>query len=196
MALPDTRHSLLLRLHDRADAAAWTEFCAIYEPAILATAQRFGMQQADAREVSQEVFLLISRKIESFDVGRDGTFRGWLARLAKHTTIDSLRRSQIRGTGLSDVQRMLGEVAEGTGDEQSVLSLETKRQLFAWAAGRVKHTVAEDAWQSFWLTAVDQVSAQDVAKQLQISVGSVYVARCRTLAKIRRLIQTYQEELA
>ncbi len=76
MVIPETRHSLLRRLHDRADASAWSEFCSIYEPVIYRFAKRFHLQDADAREVSQEVLLIVSRKVEMFDTQANGRFRG------------------------------------------------------------------------------------------------------------------------
>ena len=58
MALPETRISLLTRLNDNADVAAWSEFCEIYERAIYGIAKKYGLQDADAREVSQDVLLI------------------------------------------------------------------------------------------------------------------------------------------
>ncbi len=41
--LPETRESLLIRLADAADAAAWDEFVAIYRPMILRLGLRKGL---------------------------------------------------------------------------------------------------------------------------------------------------------
>ena len=43
---PTTRHSLVLRLRNRDDEAAWAEFLAIYEPLIYGLARRKGLQDA------------------------------------------------------------------------------------------------------------------------------------------------------
>lgn len=55
MVVPDTRHSLLMRLTDASDVSAWDEFVAIYEPLVYRLARRKGLQDADAQEVVQEV---------------------------------------------------------------------------------------------------------------------------------------------
>jgi WD40 repeat protein len=47
---PDTRASLLIRVRDPADQAAWHEFVEIYRPVILRLARQKGMQEADAEE--------------------------------------------------------------------------------------------------------------------------------------------------
>ena len=53
---PATRRSLIIKLRDPADTAAWREFVAIYEPLIYRLARRKGLQDADAHDLCQEVF--------------------------------------------------------------------------------------------------------------------------------------------
>lgn len=50
---PDTKTSLILRLRDRNDTAAWEEFAALYEPVVYRVARCQGLQDADARETVQ-----------------------------------------------------------------------------------------------------------------------------------------------
>jgi RNA polymerase sigma-70 factor (ECF subfamily) len=45
---PETRQSLLIRVRNPADQAAWHEFVEIYRPVILRLARQKGMQEADA----------------------------------------------------------------------------------------------------------------------------------------------------
>ena len=59
---------------------------------------------------------------------------------------------------------------------------------FCWAAGLVQKEVEPVTWKAFWLTAVESVSAADVAAHLSIKIGSVYTAKCRTMARIRQLV--------
>ncbi len=198
MQFPDTRRSLIARLHNARDNAAWGEFCAIYEPTCYQIARRFGLQDADAREVSQEVLRPVCRKITSFDLHRDGRFRGWLGKLARHATIDLLRRRRETATGRSDVFRRLTGIPDKShdtdGQDSDHFDVEARRQQFRWAADQVRHVVSAKTWQAFWLTAVDGMAAEQVAEQLAMSVGAVYVARCRTLARIKKLLEPFSEE--
>ncbi len=53
---PETRASLIVRLRDAADVAAWDEFVATYGPLVYRLALRQGLQAADADDVVQQVF--------------------------------------------------------------------------------------------------------------------------------------------
>ena len=61
---PETRPSLLIRVRDPADQAAWQEFVEIYRPVILRLARQKGMQAADAEDVAQEVLAAVAKAIE------------------------------------------------------------------------------------------------------------------------------------
>lgn len=194
MPLPDTRQSLIARLHDASDAAAWSEFCAIYEPTTFRIARKYGLQDADSREVTQEVLLIVSRKIDTFDMSRDGRFRGWLARIARNAAVDLLRRRKAPAIGGSEFVRRMAEVPHSAvEDDLYEFDIEARRQQFLWAADQVRHLVSAKNWQAFWLSAVEGKSGEQVAKQLGMSVGAVYVARCRTLTKVKNLLAPYRE---
>ena len=200
MVIPDTRISLLQRLGDRGDSAAWGEFCEIYERVIFRIAVKYGLQDADAREVSQEVLLAVSRRIQNFEFDGRGRFRAWLATIARNATIDVLRKNRRTPASLAEAPNQSESTAQryepvaGCGDSQ-VFDLEALRQQFRWAAEQIQPLVSPKTWQAFWRTAVDGQTAESVADQMNMTVGSVYVARCRTLAKIKALIEPFREEL-
>src|SRR5438034_674593 len=77
--LPHTRPSLLLRLRRHADADAWAEFLALYGPAVFGYFRRRGLQEADAVDLTQEVFRAVAGAIERFEYQpARGRFRAWL----------------------------------------------------------------------------------------------------------------------
>ncbi len=191
MQIPDTRATLIARLHDANDATAWVEFCAIYEPTTYRIARQFGLQDADAREVTQNVLVTVSRKIHLFDTGQKGRFRAWLATIAKHAAIDLIRQRTLTAVGGTDFMRKASEVPDN--EIQQGFDIEARRQQFLWAAEQVRRQVHETTWSAFWMTAVDGRTGEWVAEHLGMSVGSVYVARCRTLAKIKDLLEPFRE---
>ncbi|MEL7336807.1 MAG: sigma-70 family RNA polymerase sigma factor, partial [Planctomycetota bacterium] len=97
---PNTRHSLLIRLSDHDDQDAWGEFLRTYEPVLYRMARRRETQDADAREIVQEVLLRVAQRIQKFDLSKDGSFRGWLNRTTRNVVIDRFRRLRLRENGV------------------------------------------------------------------------------------------------
>lgn len=62
-ANPDTRESLILRLPSANDADAWQEFIDLYKPLVIRFARRRGLQDADAREIAQNVFISVAKAV-------------------------------------------------------------------------------------------------------------------------------------
>ena len=190
---PETRLSLIARLHEANDGDAWLEFVRTYEPLILAIAQRRGLQHADAAEVAQEVLKRVASSIENWDPDpKRGAFRGWLYRVTRNLTIDYLRHDR-RWRDREQVPD-LEAIANPNDDESREFRLEFERQLFNWAAGEVKAAFKPDNWQAFWMTAVENKSVEDVATQLGLPRSKVYVARSRVMARIAKVIQQRLEE--
>ena len=79
-----TSTTLLGRLRrDPRDQAAWNEFVARYEPRILDWSRRWGLQESDARDVTQAVLLKLSRSMTTFVYDRSRSFRGWLKTITR-----------------------------------------------------------------------------------------------------------------
>ena len=56
-----TRASLIARLGDPEDRAAWQEFVELYGGLVYGFARKRGLQDADAADLTQEVFLAVAR---------------------------------------------------------------------------------------------------------------------------------------
>lgn len=85
MTTAPTRPTLLSRVRDPSDEAAWREFDEQYGDLILRYARRRGLQVASAEDVRQLVLLGLSRSLRGFryDPGR-GRFRDYLGRVIRN----------------------------------------------------------------------------------------------------------------
>ncbi len=183
---PETRTSLLAQLGSGVDHEAWSEFVRLYQPVIFNFAVRQGLQDADAQDVVQVVLTRVARKARSWDPAQGrGSFRGWLAVMVRNLAIDHFRAQQRRPGHLSREADVVSDVRDG---EPRAFDWEQRRSLFQWAAERVRNEFQASTWDAFWQTSVQQRGVPEVAAELGLSAGAIYVARSRVLARIRQLI--------
>jgi RNA polymerase sigma factor (sigma-70 family) len=193
---PSTQPSLLIRLRDAGDERAWSEFTEIYGPLVYQLARRKGLQEADAQDLAQDVFRAVARAIDRYDPDPTrGSFRGWLARIAGNLIINLLaaQRRHPRGTGDTDMQRLMEAQPDPTGEESALFEAEYRRRLLGWAADRVRPLFSDAVWQAFWQTGVEGKPADEVASALGMSVGTVYQYKSRVVVRIRREIERVDE---
>ena len=195
MTTPETRATLLVRLRNSEDSDAWRQFVQIYEPLIRRVASKFGMQSVDAEELTQDVLMAVMRKVEGFQMtGQPGAFRKWLATVARNTAITQLRKSSkhAKNFDASDLDGLVRIADKSNEMFEAQFEHEERMELFRWAAGQVRAACDAKTWDAFWRTTVLQQTIEQVAAELSLSVGQVYVARCRTLARLRELVEPFQ----
>jgi RNA polymerase sigma-70 factor (ECF subfamily) len=194
---PATRLSLLVRLCDARDDAAWSQFVEIYAPLVYGFARKHGLQDADAADLTQDVLQAVSGGIRRLDYDpRRGTFRGWLFTVVRNK-LRNFRAAQNRpgrGTGDSDAQHLLQELPAREQDETAWWDQEYERRVFSWAAEEVRGAFRPATWQAFWQTAVEGKTGPEVARTLGLSVAAVYLAKGRVMARLREIIRATLDE--
>jgi RNA polymerase sigma factor (sigma-70 family) len=193
---PETRASLLIRVRDPADQAAWYEFVEIYRPVILRLARQKGMQEADAEDVAQQVLVAVAKAVEQR--GHDpkrAKFRTWLHRVAHNAILNALTRGRPdRGSGDSALRAVLSGHESHSGPDSDLLRLEYRREVFRWAARQVRLEFRQATWDAFWLTAIEGRAVEDVAQELGKNRGAVYAARSRVMRRIQEKVTEYEQE--
>jgi RNA polymerase sigma-70 factor (ECF subfamily) len=192
-----TRASLLVRLRDPQDRAAWQQFVELYGSLVYGFGRQRGLQDADAADLTQEVLLAVAKVAGrwTYDPCK-GTFRGWLYGVTRNKMAKFLQRQRTQpvGSGDSNAHNRLAEQLSPEPDPQVAWEQEFQRHLFRLAAAEVQNNFAPTTWQAFWGTAVEGKSAALVAGELGLSVGAVYVARSRVLARLVEQVQMMQPD--
>jgi RNA polymerase sigma-70 factor, ECF subfamily len=175
----------------RGDQAAWNRFAAIYVPLVYHWARQARLQENDARDVSQEVFVSVVKNLSGFRKDVAGqSLRAWLRTITKNAVIDMYRRQKRR---LEDSWVSRADVEpphEASGD--ATLGLASERKLLLERAiAAVKEDFEPATWQMFWQVAVEETPPAEVAAERGVSIWAVYKARSRVLARVREVLADF-----
>lgn len=197
-SLPDTRHSLILRLGNTNDPRAWEEFVDVYQRTIFRYARGRGLQQADAEDVTQQVFEAVMAKAVAWDPAQGGSFGAWIFHVTRNLAAKrwnqqcALPVQQVSGSGTD----WISQIHEATTEERQSFRFEYRTALFHWAAERVRPKINKEHWSAFWRNAVESKTAEVVASELGISKSTVYVAKCRVMKKIRAEVERFGQDFS
>ena len=78
--------------------------------------------------------------------------------------------------------------------EEHDWELDYRRQMFQWAASKVRERFSDHAWQAFWRTAMEERDPERVAEELNMSRGAVYAAKARVIGALRESVQSVAGE--
>ena len=73
---------------------------------------------------------------------------------------------------------------------------ELERQAFRWAAERVRCEFTEATWLAFWETMVEGRSCEQVAGELNKSIGAIYTARSRVMQRLKSEVELFDWQAA
>jgi RNA polymerase sigma factor (sigma-70 family) len=183
----ETRVTLLGRLRAAPDdPAVWSEFVDWYGRNIHAWCRAWGLQESDAQDVTQDVFLNLSAKMHSFCYDQKGSFRGWLKTLTRRAWQAYSVKQRKAGRGSGDESGM-DVLTNLTAREDLAKRLEEAfdQELLKEATNLVKLRVEPRTWDAFELLALKGLSGTEVATQLKMKVATVFVAR----SKVQRMLR-------
>ncbi len=192
---PPTRASLLLRLRDPQDGAAWGQFVDLYAPLVYGYARKQGLQDADAADLCQDVLCAVAGAVGRLDYDpARGAFHNWLLTVVRHRLWkwQAAQKRRHRAGGDSEV-RVLLEECPAPEPAEAAWEAEWQQSVFAWASEQVRRDVTDRTWQAFWRTAVEGQPGKRVAADLGLSVAAVYLARSRVLARLKELVRSAEQ---
>ncbi len=183
-----TSASLLAKIQDAQDTAAWQRFFAAYQPMIEGWCRGWGLPDADGDEVAGMVLLKVVERMKRgyvYDPGR--SFRGWLKAVvvSQVNEFKAGKYGQLaQGSGDSGVKQALEQHPAPAGVDGLERDLEA---LVQQAAARVQARLGTDSpkWQSFWRTAVQKQAGKEVSRLLDLSVAAVHQNKSRVARLIR-----------
>lgn len=191
-----TRPSLLLRLRDPRDAAAWGTFVEVYGPLVYGHGRRRGLGHEDAEDVTQKVFARITEAIRKFDYERErGRFRDWLGTVVRNEVNRFLRKDNqaphAKGGAQDDA---IGQATEPAAD--TAWTAEFNAHVLQSALTRSRPRFEPETWRAFELVWLENRAASDVARELSQPIDWVYVAKSRVLKQLWQEVVELADDVA
>src|SRR5437870_1640854 len=184
--MDQTSDSLLERLRQPGEQEAWTRFVKLYTPFLYHWACRLGLNEQDAADLVQEVFLVLVQKLPEFSYDRHKSFRGWLRTVMLNKWRDHQRRRSLAAVHQSE--EVLCDLV-GPDDAADFEEAEYRRHLVSRALRLMQVEFQPTTWQACWEHVVSGRPAAEVAAELGLSVDSVYAAKSRVLRRLRQELQ-------
>jgi RNA polymerase sigma-70 factor (ECF subfamily) len=176
-----TSASLLERLRRPSDAEAWARFVDLYTPLIYSWACRIGLQEADASDLVQEVFVVLLQKMPEFVYDPQKSFRAWLKTITLNKWRENRRRAETRR---ETVGAPLPDLA-GQEDSDDFWEADYRQQVVARALQLMQQDFQPTTWQAC-LEVVSGRPAAEVAQELGLQIGAVRSAKCRVLGRLHQ----------
>src|SRR5207244_3594782 len=139
---------------------------------------RRGLTHACAEDLTQEIWLKLLEQIPTYDPAK-GRLRSWLKAVVNNTLTDLWRRQQRKPEpggvgGTVFLERLAGFAGPEAADELSGAIERRANTTAADVFARVRARLHDTTWQAFYQTLVEKRPAKDVAKELGLSVSTVY----------------------
>ena len=188
-----TRSSVIRPVANTENEAAWQRFFDLYAGFVFSIARSKGLNDTDADDIVQMVFIDLARNLPSFKYDQEkGRFRPYLAALVKWRVIDRLkavRRDAALKAGFME------EVKEtGQGDEEFA-DREWKAVAMDHALRRIKSSVRPEHYAAFVASTVEGQDTETVMKLYNLSRDNLYQIRKRLSERLRKVMSEVLTEM-
>lgn len=185
---PEATHpSLLSRVRDPSDSAAWREFDQRYRDLILRYCRARGLQEADAEDVRQVVMFNLSKTLRTFEYSPSrGRFRDYLGRTVRHSVAQWSARPN-RGDIALGSSMLAGVCAEDEAGADALWEQEWVNHHYSRAMRTIRETFEPQSVEAF-----DRILAgegvEEVAASFGSSVQAVHKIKQRIRDRLKQLI--------
>lgn len=181
-----TRPSLLLRIRDPRDAAAWEVFDSIYRPMLRRYALSRGLLDAEAEDIAQQCLTEVLRRIGDFEYdAAKGRFKGWLKTMVANRVRNLWRDRRERQADTAVFER---DASPEPSPDESFEKLWMQEHL--WHCFRaVQAQVDETTWRAFEQYVLRQRTIDEVCRELNLKAQNVYTIKWRLTERIAAMMK-------
>lgn len=180
-----TSDDAVIRRAQALDAGALAELYDRYFDGIYRYAYTRIGHQADAEDLTEQVFLKMVDSIQSYRPRKGAGFSSWLYRIAHNLVVDRYRRAGRETLSLAD---QVEDPAPQTNPELVLQSSEDRRHLYE----AIQQLTLEQQ-QLVALRFIDNLDVEEVARIMKRRPGAIHSMQHRALASLNRLMGQYDE---
>jgi RNA polymerase sigma-70 factor (ECF subfamily) len=163
---------------------------------LFAYLRKRGLEESDAGDVVQDIFVKLLGKIHTYD--RAGSpFRAWLFSLAHNTLIDHARRRASYRKALDGWAAHLLRTTDSDRLEMAEEFVRIHReQILDHALKTIRARTSSKAWACFEQRLLRNRPAAEIAAELNLVPNVVYVYASRILNQLRALCDEFDEDIS
>ena len=189
-----TRSSVLRAVANTENEAAWQRFFDLYAGFVFSIARSKGLNDTDADDIVQMVFVDLMRNLLSFKYDQEkGRFRPYLAALVKWRVIDRLKAVRRDADLKADFMEEAKSAA--TTEDEDFEEREWQSAAMEETLRRIKPEVRPEHYAAFVASAVEGQDTDVVTKLYGISRDSLYQIRKRLTVKLREKLAEVRAEM-
>jgi RNA polymerase sigma-70 factor (ECF subfamily) len=179
----------LVRAAQAGDEAAFAEVVRRFGPRVFRVAHRFFGERAAVEDAAQEIFLKAFSELSRFR--GEGSFEGWMTRIATNTCLNLVRsagrRPEFASADLSEDENewMDRQLAAASANEHTV----EDRMVASDLAGRLLETLPAEDRMVVTMIDGEEASIKDVAESTGWSESKVKVRAHRARKRMREAVE-------
>jgi RNA polymerase sigma-70 factor (ECF subfamily) len=174
-----TPPSLLEQLRRPGGEAAWAAFVDLYAPLLCHWARGLGLHGAEAADLVENAFAVVANNLHQFRHDQGQSFRNWLWTLS----LDVLHSRRRLATGHQAREAEIDTVPMAA--QPGALGKNEYRQyLIQRTPELIRGDLEPASWKAFCKFAMSGQPVDEVARELGMSVGDVYLAKARVLRRV------------
>lgn len=193
----NTSKSLLKRAKEDPRSEAWYVLSSIYDPLISGWIARFGVEESEVGDVTQEVMQTVVQELANFKHnGRIGAFRAWLKVIA----INRCRRywknkqKQVPTFNPEHGIKMLNQLEDPSSDVADLWDTEHDDYVFKKILQLIRREFEPQAVNVFIRNTIENESPQAIAEDLGLTVGKIYKIKFRVMQRLKQVAEGLLDE--
>ncbi len=192
-----TRKTLIERVKDQYNEAAWEEFAGIYSRYIYAVIRNMNISQQDTEEIHQKVMIRLWEKLPEMKTDEIRRFRSYLAMVAKNEVKQFVRartRQQDRENKAASDASLNYLQSIRLPDIDTIAEKEWQIHLTHLAMKKIEPCFSTKTMEVFRLS-LEGVEREEIARRTGIALDSINTLKARVKFRFFAEIQQLREDL-